>query len=272
MPKTKRTKTGYTTDADALQALYVQTEHPFLAAILRHRDATRLKITVDGLLKTVADDGRIHTTFNQMIAATGRLSSTDPNLQNIPIRTEEGRRIRQAFVVGDGYESLLTADYSQIEMRIMAHLSEDAGADRGVPVRRGPARVHRVAGLRRRARRRHPRAARQDQGDVLRPGLRPVGVRAVAAAEHRHRRGQGPDGRVLPALRRRPRLPAATSSTRPAGPASPRRSSAAAATCPTSPATTGSAARWPSGWRSTRRSRARPPTSSRSRCSTSTGR
>ncbi|MDQ1642685.1 MAG: polymerase [Actinomycetota bacterium] len=127
MPKTKRTKTGYTTDADALQALYVQTEHPFLAALLRHRDATRLKITVDGLLKSIADDGRIHTTYNQMIAATGRLSSTDPNLQNIPIRTEEGRRIREAFVVGAGFEALMTADYSQIEMRIMAHLSEDAG-------------------------------------------------------------------------------------------------------------------------------------------------
>ncbi len=127
MPKTKRTKTGFTTDADALQALYVQNEHPFLAALLRHRDASRLKITVDGLLKTVGDDGRIHTTFNQMIAATGRLSSTEPNLQNIPIRTEEGRRIREAFVVGRGFESLMTADYSQIEMRIMAHLSEDAG-------------------------------------------------------------------------------------------------------------------------------------------------
>ncbi|HEX6935228.1 MAG TPA: DNA polymerase I, partial [Actinomycetes bacterium] len=127
MPKTKRTKTGWTTDADALQSLYVQTEHPFLAALLRHRDATRLKITVDGLLKAVADDGRIHTTYNQMIASTGRLSSTDPNLQNIPIRTEEGRRIRHVFMVGEGYESLLTADYSQIEMRIMAHLSEDAG-------------------------------------------------------------------------------------------------------------------------------------------------
>ena len=127
MPKTKRTKTGYTTDADALQTLYGQTEHPFLAALLRHRDATRLKVTVDGLLKSVADDGRIHTTYNQMIAATGRLSSTEPNLQNIPIRTEEGRRIRRAFIVGDGYDTLLTADYSQIEMRIMAHLSEDAG-------------------------------------------------------------------------------------------------------------------------------------------------
>ena len=125
MPKTKRTKTGYTTDADALQALYVKTEHPFLLHLLRHRDVSRLRQTIEGLLKTVAGDGRIHTTFNQTIAATGRLSSTDPNLQNIPIRTEEGRRIREGFVVGPGFESLMTADYSQIEMRIMAHLSED---------------------------------------------------------------------------------------------------------------------------------------------------
>ncbi|HYH34510.1 MAG TPA: DNA polymerase I, partial [Nocardioides sp.] len=126
MPKTKRTKTGYTTDADALQSLYEKTEHPFLTALLRHRDVARLRQTIEGLLKTVASDGRIHTTFNQTIAATGRLSSTDPNLQNIPIRTEEGRRIREGFVVGPGFESLMTADYSQIEMRIMAHLSEDA--------------------------------------------------------------------------------------------------------------------------------------------------
>ena len=126
MPKTKRTKTGYTTDADALTDLYAKTEHPFLRHLLEHRDATRLKSTVDGLLKTIADDGRIHTTFNQTIAATGRLSSTEPNLQNIPIRTEEGRTIRESFVVGPGYAELMTADYSQIEMRIMAHLSEDA--------------------------------------------------------------------------------------------------------------------------------------------------
>ncbi len=127
MPKTKRTKTGYTTDADALQGLYDKTEHPFLLHLLRHRDVSRLRQTVEGLLKTVMPDGRIHTTFNQLIAATGRLSSTDPNLQNIPVRTEEGRRIREAFVVGPGYDTLMTADYSQIEMRIMAHLSEDAG-------------------------------------------------------------------------------------------------------------------------------------------------
>lgn len=127
MPKTKKTKTGYTTDADALQSLFDKTGHPFLQHLLAHRDATRLKVTVDGLLNSVASDGRIHTTFNQTIAATGRLSSTEPNLQNIPIRTEAGRRIRDAFVVGTGYTELMTADYSQIEMRIMAHLSQDAG-------------------------------------------------------------------------------------------------------------------------------------------------
>ena len=129
MPKTKRTKTGYTTDADALQGLFEKTGHPFLQHLLAHRDATRLKVTVDGLLNAVASDGRIHTTFNQTIAATGRLSSTEPNLQNIPIRTEAGRRIRDAFVVGGDstYTELMTADYSQIEMRIMAHLSGDEG-------------------------------------------------------------------------------------------------------------------------------------------------
>lgn len=127
MPKTKRTKTGYTTDAEALQTMFEKTEHPFLRHLLDHRDATRLKVTVDGLLKSVSDDGRVHTTFNQTIAATGRLSSTEPNLQNIPVKTPAGRRIREAFVVGEGYDSLMTADYSQIEMRIMAHVSGDEG-------------------------------------------------------------------------------------------------------------------------------------------------
>ena len=125
LPKTKRIKTGYTTDADALQALLVQTDHPLLTHLLHHRDVSRLKTVVDSLIPMVDTHGRIHTTFNQLVAATGRLSSTDPNLQNIPIRTAEGRRIRQAFVVGAGFESLMTADYSQIEMRIMADLSGD---------------------------------------------------------------------------------------------------------------------------------------------------
>jgi len=127
LPKTKRIKTGYTTDADSLLDLYVRTEHPVLELLLRHREVARLKSVVDGLLPLIDDQGRIHTTFNQTVAATGRLSSTDPNLQNIPVRTAEGRRIRETFIVGTGYESLMTADYSQIEMRIMAHLSKDAG-------------------------------------------------------------------------------------------------------------------------------------------------
>lgn len=127
LPKTKRIKTGYTTDADSLQWLFAETGHPVLEHLLRHRDVAKLKSTVDGLLKSVSEDGRIHTTFFQTVAATGRLSSTDPNLQNVPIRTEEGRRIRRAFIVGPDYESLMTADYSQIEMRIMAHLSGDEG-------------------------------------------------------------------------------------------------------------------------------------------------
>ena len=127
LPKTKKIKTGYTTDADALAWLATQTDHPLIPLLLRHRDVSRLKTVVDSLMPMVDDHGRIHTTFNQTIAATGRLSSTDPNLQNIPIRTVEGREIRQGFVVGAGFDELMTADYSQIEMRIMAHLSCDAG-------------------------------------------------------------------------------------------------------------------------------------------------
>ncbi|GAA1919395.1 DNA polymerase I [Streptomyces sodiiphilus] len=127
LPKTKRTKTGYTTDADALAWLAAQTEHELPVIMLRHREQSKLRTTVEGLIKAIAPDGRIHTTFQQTVAATGRLSSTDPNLQNIPVRTDEGRAIRRGFVVGEGYESLLTADYSQIELRVMAHLSEDSG-------------------------------------------------------------------------------------------------------------------------------------------------
>ncbi len=126
LPKTRRTKTGYTTDSEALTTLFAQTPHPVLEALLRHREVAKLKSMVDSLIPMADDDRRIHTTFGQMIAATGRLSSSDPNLQNIPIRTAEGRQIREGFVVGEGYECLLTADYSQIELRIMAHLSEDA--------------------------------------------------------------------------------------------------------------------------------------------------
>ncbi|MFJ7964145.1 DNA polymerase I [Streptomyces sp. NPDC096324] len=127
LPKTKKTKTGYTTDADALAWLAAQTENELPVIMLRHREQAKLRSTVEGLIKTIAADGRIHTTFNQTVAATGRLSSTDPNLQNIPVRTDEGRAIRRGFVVGEGFECLMTADYSQIELRVMAHLSEDEG-------------------------------------------------------------------------------------------------------------------------------------------------
>jgi DNA polymerase-1 len=133
LPKTRKTKTGYSTDAAVLADLQETNPHPFLDLLLQHREATKLRQIIESLDsaiggdKAIGPDGRIHTTYVQTGSQTGRLSSTDPNLQNIPIRTEESRRIRSAFVVGEGYETLLTADYSQIEMRIMAHLSEDPG-------------------------------------------------------------------------------------------------------------------------------------------------
>jgi DNA polymerase I len=125
MPKTRATKTGFSTDASALQDLQESNPHPFLDALLAHRDATKLRQIIEGLRSAVASDGRVHTTFDQMGTSTGRLSSLDPNVQNIPIRTEIGREIRACFIAGEGSEGLFTADYSQIEMRIMAHLSGD---------------------------------------------------------------------------------------------------------------------------------------------------
>ena len=125
LPKTKKIKTGYTTDAESLDWLHQKSGHPLLTLLLRIRETKKLGTTVEGLIAEIAKDGRIHTHFQQTVAATGRLSSTGPNLQNIPVRTEEGRKIRDCFTVGKGYVALLTADYSQIEMRIMAHLSDD---------------------------------------------------------------------------------------------------------------------------------------------------
>jgi len=125
LPKTKRIKTGFSTDAESLEWLFSTTKHPVLEALLRIREVSKLRTTIEGLLNSVASDNRIHSTFQQTTTATGRLSSTEPNLQNIPIRTDEGRRIRDCFVAQAPYVDLLTADYSQIEMRIMAHLSDD---------------------------------------------------------------------------------------------------------------------------------------------------
>ncbi len=127
MPKTRRTKTGFSTNAEALADLYQKTGHPFLEDLLAHRDVTKMRQIIDTLRRFISPSARIHTTFHQTVAATGRLSSNNPNLQNIPVRTPEGRRIRDAFRASNSYAALMTADYSQIEMRIMAHLSGDEG-------------------------------------------------------------------------------------------------------------------------------------------------
>ena len=127
MTGTKTLKTGFSTNAAALTELFEKNGHPFLEKLLAHRDSTKLKQMVETLLKAVEDDSKIHTTYVQTGTATGRLSSENPNLQNIPIRNPRGAQIRDSFVASEGFETLLTADYSQIEMRIMAHLSEDPG-------------------------------------------------------------------------------------------------------------------------------------------------
>ena len=208
MPKTRATKTGYTTDASALADLQDSNPHPFLGYLLEHRDATKLRQIVESLDKAIAADGRIHTTYGQIGAATGRMSSNDPNLQNIPIRTAEGRRIRKAFRHGPEYAELLTADYSQIEMRIMAHLSGDPGL---IEAFNAGEDLHRFVGRARvlgRPRRRDPAHAHQGEGDVVRPRLRAQRLRAVQAAAHRPGRGDAAHEGVLRAVRCGARLPA----------------------------------------------------------------
>ena len=125
LPVRKKTKTGYSTNAEVLESLRL--EHPIIEQILAYRLWSKLKSTyldgIAGLIRT--DTGRVHTNFNQTVTATGRLSSSDPNLQNIPVRTEEGRMIRALFEPGEGYDCLLSADYSQIELRLLAHMSGD---------------------------------------------------------------------------------------------------------------------------------------------------
>ena len=233
LPKTKKIKTGYTTDADALQDLYAKTEHPFLEHLLRHRDVVAAE---DG--RRLADpDGRrrrrIHTTFNQLVAATGRLSSTDPNLQNIPVRTIEGREIRKAFVVGAG---LRVAD----DGRLLADRDADHGApvsrrgpDRGVHVGGGPAHVRRRDGVRRsRSTQVEPEQRRRIKAMSygLAYGLSAFGLAAQLGITPEEAQEQmeayfSRFGGVRDYL--------TASSTRPARTATPRRSSAAAATCPT---------------------------------------
>ena len=221
LPKTKRIKTGYTTDSEALTGLLAQTGHPVLEHLLRHRDVAKLMSIVDSLIPMAGEDGRIHTTFNQTVAATGRLSSTDPNLQNIPIRSELGRQIRRGLRGRRGLRDAAVADYSQIELRIMAHLSGDealiAAFESGHDFH--AATASRVFGL-------PPadsgtRAAGQDQGDELRAGLRPVRLRAFPAAADHARRGARADGGVFQGVRRRPGLPARVWSRGPGWTATP---------------------------------------------------
>jgi DNA polymerase-1 len=125
MPKTRANKTGFSTDAASLADLQEQAPHPFLDLLLQHRDATKLLQIIASIDKAVDSTSRVHTTYEQAGSSTGRIASNDPNLQNVPVKTEVGREIRSAFEAGVGFETLLTADYSQIEMRIMAHLSGD---------------------------------------------------------------------------------------------------------------------------------------------------
>jgi DNA polymerase-1 len=127
MTGTKSVKTGFSTNAEALTTLFEQTGHPFLEKLLEHREFTKMKQMVEIIIGGVAEDGRVHTSYVQTGTSTGRLSSEKPNLQNIPIKSDVGKTIRDCFIVSEGFETLLTADYSQIEMRIMAHLSGDAG-------------------------------------------------------------------------------------------------------------------------------------------------
>lgn len=124
LPVLKKTKTGYSTNAEVLDKL--KDKHPIIPAIMDYRMLTKLNSTyADGLLKVIGNDGRIHTTFQNLVTATGRLSSTDPNLQNIPVRTDLGAEIRKMFIPKPGYV-LVDADYSQIELRVLAHIAEDA--------------------------------------------------------------------------------------------------------------------------------------------------
>ena len=208
MPKTRANKTGHSTDAASLADLQEQHPHPFLDLLLQHRDATKLRQIIETLEKSIGDDGRVHTRYDQTGTSTGRISSIDPNLQNIPVRAEEGRRIRAAFEAGAEFETLLTVDYSQIEMRIMAHLSGDAGL---IEAFRSGEDLHRFVGARifgvtpaevTPAMRTKVKAMSYG----LAYGLSPFGLSKQLRIDTR--RGEAADGRLLPALRRGARLPA----------------------------------------------------------------
>ncbi len=185
----KKTKTGFSTDAATLEKLRDQWPE-FIDPLLQYREVEKLRGTYGtGLIAEVAPDGRIHATFNQTVARTGRLSSDQPNLHNIPVRREEGRQFRRVFIPAPG-SVLLVADYNQIELRCIAHLAADPGLIEAFTVRHRHPQRHGVAGVRRRAEGGHARPAVEGEDGLLRPGLRDGVVRPVAAAEHPRRGGR----------------------------------------------------------------------------------
>ena len=206
LPALMKTPSGQpSTNEEALEA--IANDHALPRLILEYRGLAKLRSTYTEKLPDNSNPrtGRVHTNYNQATAATGRLSSVDPNLQNIPIRTEEGRRIRQAFVAPPGWK-VVAADYSQIELRIMAHLSGDAGLLARVPRQSGHPSRDRRRGVRGAARSgRHEPASRRE-GDQLRSDVRHERVRSRAPARRRTRRSAGLHGALFLALSRRARI------------------------------------------------------------------
>ena len=254
LPVVRRTKTGRSTDEDVLTRLAASHELP--AEILAWRSLAKLKNTYLDVLPTLVnpETGRVHTSFNQTVTATGRLSSSDPNLQNIPVRTELGRRIRAAFVAAPG-NLLVSADYSQIELRIMAHLSGDAELRSAFARGRGRPRAHRGGDLRRRAAGGQRRAAARRQDDQLRDHLRHGRLRPLAAARHRPEAGEGVSSSATSSATPGCAPGSTAPSRRRAAPATSRRSSGGAATCRRSSPRTAASRSSPSAWRPTRRCR-----------------
>ena len=206
LPVRAKTPKGQPSTAESvLQELAHDFDLPRL--ILEHRAVSKLRSTYTGALPACVNPrtGRVHTSYHQAVASTGRLSSSDPNLQNIPIRTAEGRRVRQAFVPEEGWV-MIAADYSQIELRIMAHLSGRRGVAGGLHFGGGHPPVDRGGGVRPRAGRSRPRAPPPSQGNQFRPHLRHVRVRAGAPARHWPQRSAGLCRSILRTLPRSPAL------------------------------------------------------------------
>ena len=258
----KKTKTGPSTDADSLQKMAAANAHPILADLLRYREVEKLRSTyADALPPLIHADGRIHATFNQLATTTGRISSESPNLQNIPVRTAEGREMRRGV---RSRRRRGSADGRLLADRA-AHprpSGRGPGTDRGVRTRRRRAHDHRVDGVPRRGvlGRRLPASLRQ--GRELRARVRHGGLRARATSRHPDRSGQGDPGRLLRVVPERARIHGADSrrTRRRAGTRRP--SSAGADRSPSSRPTTSGSARWESAWRRTRPCRVRRPTSS----------